>query len=146
MDHNQNDNGWDKWNSNASNNSYYNQPTHSPYKGRGFEYASLICGLISVTAVCTGLLSLPLGALSILFAILTYRAGKKMSSVSKMGIWLSCFGIGFSIITVIFTFATLPSRLKDETFRGQLDAIYEQTFGMDFDEFMEEYYGVTFDQ
>lgn len=146
MDHNQNNNGWDKWNSSASNNSYYNQPTHSPYKGRGFEYAALICGLISVTVTCTGVLSLPLGALGILFAILTYRAGKKMSPVSKAGIWLSCTGLVLAVAMTVFTFATLPARMKDPAFRNQLNIMYEQMFGMNFEEFMKENYNVTFEK
>ena len=88
MAYDQNQDGWDRWNSNASNSSYYNQPTHSPYKGRGFEYASFICGLISITAACTGIFSIPIGALGVLFAVLTYRAGKKMKPECRAGI---CF-------------------------------------------------------
>ena len=59
------DNGqWDRWNSNASNSSYYNQPTHRPYN-QGFAIASLVLGLLSVTLGCCGL-SIPLGAMGIL--------------------------------------------------------------------------------
>ena len=146
MDYNGNTNGWDRWNSNASHSSYYNQPTHSPHKGRGSEYASLICGLISLTVACTGVLSLPLGALGILFAILTYRSGKKMKPTSKAGIWLSCAGILSAIAMIVFTFVTLPARMRNENFRNQMNVLYQQTFGMDFEEFMEQYYGITFEE
>ncbi|HIW80140.1 MAG TPA: DUF2987 domain-containing protein [Candidatus Acetatifactor stercoripullorum] len=146
MAYDQNQDGWDRWNSNASNSSYYNQPTHSPYKGRGFEYASFICGLISITAACTGIFSIPIGALGVLFAVLTYRAGKKMKPECRAGIWLSCIGMASGIAMIIFTFATLPARLNDEAFRSQMNVMYQQMFGMDFETFMEEYYGVTFEE
>ena len=63
MDNNWNGNNGqrDRWNSSASNSSYYNQPTHRPY-GQTFSIASAICGLLSMTTSCTIILSLPLGA------------------------------------------------------------------------------------
>ena len=54
MDNNWNGNNGqqDRWNSNASNSSYYNQPTHRPY-GQTFSIASAICGLLAMTTSCT---------------------------------------------------------------------------------------------
>ena len=46
------DNGqWDRWNSNASNSSYYNQPVHKS-QGQAFSTAALVCGIVSVTTCC----------------------------------------------------------------------------------------------
>ena len=132
-----NDGSWDRWNSNASNSSYYNQPTHRPY-GQAFTIASGICGLMSVTACCTGILSLPLGALGILFAALTYRKGKKINSASLVGV------ISAVIIT-INTFTMLPTLMENESFRYQLDTMTQQMYGMDFQTFMEEFYGYSFE-
>lgn len=146
MDYHQNDGSYDKWNSSASNSSYYNQPTHSPYQGHGFEYAALVCGILSITLTCTGFLSLPLGALGVLFAVLTHRAGKKMSLISKTGIWLSCLGMISAVAILVSVFASLPALLKDDAYRSQLNMMYQQMFGIDFDAFMEEYYGVTFEE
>ena len=141
----QNNNGqWDRWNSNASNSSYYNQPTHRPY-GQGFMIASGICGLMSVTACCTGILSLPLGALGILFAALTYRKGKKMNSACLIGVVSSCLGIVSAIVLMINTFAMLPTLVENDAFRSQLDVVTQQMYGMDFKMFMEEFYGYSFE-
>lgn len=130
----------DRWNSNASNSSYYNQPTHRPY-GQGFLIASMICGALSVTACCTGIVSLPLGALGILFALLTCRRGKKMSGTALTGIVLSAMGIITGISMTIYSFWTLPEMMQDPVFRRQVDSISEQMYGMDFAEFMREYCG-----
>lgn len=148
MGYNQNDqNSWDngnqqrdRWNSSASDSSYYNQPTHRPY-GQGFIIASVICGVLSVTACCTGILSLPLGALGIIFALLTYRKGKRMSGSALTGIMLSAMGIVTGISMLIYSFVTLPQMMQDPFFRNQVDSITRQMYGMDFAEFMREYYG-----
>ena len=148
MGYNQNDqNSWDngnqqmdRWNSSASNSSYYNQPTHRPY-GQGFIIASMICGILSVTACCTGILSLPLGALGIIFALLTYRKGKRLNGSALTGIMLSIMGIVTGISMLIYSFATLPQMMQDPFFRSQVDSLTEQMYGMDFAEFMREYYG-----
>lgn len=147
MDHNQgngnqNNNQWDRWNSNASNSSYYNQPTHKPY-GQGFTMASVACGILSITTCCTGILPLPLGALGILFAVLVYRKGKKMNSACVMGITTSCLGIAVGVMMTVYSFAMLPFFLKDEAFRSQLDTLTQQMSGMDFEEFLKAYYGYT---
>lgn len=143
---NPNNNGnWDRWNSNASNSSYYNQPTHKPY-GQGFLMASCLCGFLSVTMCCTGVLSLPLGALGILFALLAYRKGKKMSSQGVVGITLSALGMLSGIALIIYSFVTLPEMLQDKAFRSQADIITEQMYGMDFAEFMEEFYGYSIEE
>ena len=152
MDHNQNNPvNWNRdyqqygrWNSSASNSSYYNQPTHRPY-GQGFIIASMICGILSVTACCTGILSLPLGALGIFFALLTYRRGKKMNGTALTGIVFSVMGIITGVSMLIYSFYTLPDMMRDPVFRSQIDAVTEQMYGMDFAEFVKEYYGYEFD-
>lgn len=141
---NRNDQQIDRWNSNASNSSYYNQPTHRPY-GQGFIIASMICGALSVTACCTGILSLPLGALGILFALLTYRKGKKINGSAMTGIFLSVIGIITGVSMIIYSFYTLPQMMQDPFFRSQVDAMTEQMYGMDFAEFMKEIYGYEID-
>lgn len=145
MDYNNdgsNPNDWDKWNSDASHNSYYRQPTHSPHKGKGFEYASFVCGIVSLAFVCTGILSLPVGALGILFAILTGRKGKKMNPMSRMGIWLSGVGFGIGIFFLLLTAVALPFYLQTEEYIQYRDRLYEQLTGMDYEEFMMENYHI----
>lgn len=134
---NQNNNQWDRWNSNSSNSSYYNQPTHRP-NGQGFTMASVTCGILSITTCCTGFLPLPLGALGILFAMLVYRKGKRMNSSCMMGIITSCIGMAVGLMMTIYSFAMLPAFLKNEEFRSQFDTLTQQMYGMDFDTFLEK--------
>lgn len=108
MDYNTNgrDNGqWDRWNSSASNSSYYNQPTRAP-QGQKFILASFLCGLLSVT-VCACGFSLPLGALGILFALLASRRGKPMDGVCRAGLTLSVIGTVMGVVIVIASQAYL---------------------------------------
>lgn len=149
MDYNQNDHNnqdkgqWDKWNSNASNSSYYNQPTHRPY-GQAFSVAAAICGLLSATTCCTVILSLPLGALGILFAVLAYRKGRKTSSTWVIGLTLSIVGLVSSLAITIYSVAMMPVLMRNETFRDQMNSVMQQIYGIDFTEFMEQYYGYSF--
>ena len=144
MDYNQNGgNQWDKWNSNASHSSYYQQPVREP-RGQGFTMASLTCGILSVTLCCTGVLSLPLGALGILFAVLVYRKGQQLNTPCILGIISSCLGIGIGIFLTVYSFVMLPALMKNEAFRNQINTMSEQLYGMDFEELMEEFYGYTF--
>ena len=146
MDNNWNGNNGqqDRWNSNASNSSYYNQPTHRPY-GQTFSIASAICGLLAMTTSCTIILSLPLGALGILFAVLAHRTKKKMNTTCVTGIALSCVGLVSAVSRIVYSFVMLPSLMENEAFRNQVNAVSQQLYGMDFDVFMEETYGYSFD-
>lgn len=150
MDYNQNsqnnqNNQWDRWNSDSSNSSYYNQPTHRPYR-QGFMLASGICGFLSVTTCCTGIFSLPLGALGILFAVLAYRKGKKLNGTCVAGIVLSCLGIIAGVVTIVSSLLMIPEMMKNDLYREQLDSVTEQMYGMDFAEFLEEFYGYSLDE
>ena len=141
---NRNNGQWDRWNSNASNSSYYNQPTHRPY-GQAFSVAAAVCGLLSVTTCCTVILSLPLGALGILFAYLAHRRGKRMSSACVTGLTLSIIGLAGAVVLMIYSLFMLPGFMKNEPFRNQLNTITEQMYGVSFSEFMEQYYGYSFE-
>ena len=141
---NGNNGQWDRWDSNASNSSYYNQPTHRPY-GQAFSTASAVCGLLAMATGCTVVLSLPLGSLGILFAVLARRSKKKMSNTCFAGLALSCAGLAAAVTMLVYSFAMLPSLMKDEGFRSQLDGVTRQLYGIDFSEFMKETYGYTFE-
>nr|WP_296486447.1 DUF4190 domain-containing protein [uncultured Acetatifactor sp.] len=136
---------WDRWNSNASNSSYYNQPTHRPY-GQTFSIAAAVCGLLSVTTSCTIVLSLPLGALGILFAILARRKGKKMNGTCTAGLVFSSAGLTFAVIMMIYSLVMLPVFMKDESFRNQINTMTERMYGIHFTDLMEEYYGYSFEE
>ena len=139
---NRDDRQWDRWDSNASNSSYYNQPTHRPY-GQSFAIASGICGILSLTSCCFVIISLPLAALGVLFAVLAYRKGRRMSNSCVTGILFSSIGLTCSAALIIYSLIMLPVFMKSDAFRSQFDAVTQQMYGMDFTEFMEEYYGFS---
>lgn len=125
---------------NGYNNNVYSSYNNGSYpvrkKTSGFSIASLILGITSIVTCCFGILSIPLGALSILFAVLSRKKGTGMPGMSIAGICTSICGIilgGFLLLYAL-------EGLYNPNFREQyLDPLYENAYGMDFEEFMERY-------
>ena len=67
---------------------------------------AMVLGILSITTCCLGFLSIPVGALGILFGVLSRRLGKKMPSASVVGIVLSSVGAiaGFIMFVYIHIF------------------------------------------
>lgn len=132
--------------SNSSNNPYHNQPTYNPYRKEAFAVASLVLGSISLLSACTFILPIPLGALGILFAVMAYRKGKKTHYMASAGTVLSCIGIFATILLFASYLMMMPTLLKSETFRKQLDSTSEQMYGKDFQEMVEDLYGIDINE
>lgn len=111
-----------------------------------FSIVSLILGILAILSICTAILPIPLGAGSILFAILGHRKGKQLDSMALAGILTSIGGIAMSVVLFAMTFMMLPTMLKDEAYREQLNTMSESMYGMSFDEMMEEAYGMDLDE
>lgn len=128
------------WNNGYNNNNIYGSYNNAGYpvrqKTSGFSIASLTLGIASIVTCCFGVLSIPLGALSILFAILSRRKNSGMPGMSIAGICTSIFGMllgGFLLFYVM-------QGIYNPNFREKyLDPLYENAYGMDFEEFMERY-------
>lgn len=139
------DENWDRWNSNSSHSSYYNQPTHRPY-GQAFAIVSLVLGLLSVTIGCCGI-SLPLGALGILFALLVRRKGRRMESTARAGFILSIIGFIMGIFLTIYAFISIPFLMQNDESRELFNIYFRAGTGMDLEEYLEyiqNNYGITF--
>ena len=139
------DRHWDRWNSNSSHSSYYNQPTHRPY-GQAFAVASLVLGLLSITIGCCGI-SLPLGALGILFALLVRRKGKRMNSTAKAGLIMSVIGFVMGILLTVYALVSIPIMMQNDEYRERFNTYFRAGTGMDFEDYLEyiqDYYGITF--
>ncbi|MGN0403231.1 MAG: hypothetical protein ACI4HQ_13365 [Acetatifactor sp.] len=124
---------WDHWDSNASHNSYYNQPVHTPYD-QGFAKASLVMGFLAATFSCWGL-SLPFGSLGILFAMLCKRKGVKLNSGCRTGLVLSVIGI---ISGILIIFYSVYMMLNNPEYMDQLNTITQSLYGMDFNELLQQ--------
>ena len=70
--------------------------------------ASLVMGIISLVLCCCFYVSIPLGALGILFAILSKGKDQTMSGRSKTGLGLSIAGL---VLTILLTIGMLVANL-----------------------------------
>lgn len=122
----------------------YRQP--SPVTRRNpFTIASLVLGICSLLTICTAILPLPLGALGIIFAILSYRKGRHMDGMAITGVATSCVGLIFSLIMFGITFAMMPSMLRDQEYRDMLNRYSESVYGQSYDDLFENTYGIDLD-
>ncbi len=115
----------------SDHNPYYNQPLHSPCRREGFAIASLAFAILSLLALCTLILPLPLGALSLLFAHLSHRRKKAMYSGAVAGILLSCISIFLALILSVFSWFSLSVIMKDPAQRQSLEQSMESLYGPD---------------
>lgn len=130
---------WSNQNNEYNNNGYGSYNTSGyPIRSRanGFAIASLILGIASIVTCCFGLFSIPLGALSILFAVLSRKNRTGMPGMSIAGIVTSVFGMLLGGFMLFYAF----EGLYNPDFREKyIDPMYEDAYGMDFEEFMERY-------
>ncbi len=126
------------FNQNSDNqNNFYNNVTPPMPRANGFAVASFVCGILAASLCCTGILGIPLGALSILFAVLSKRLGDKMPRMSTIGILLSIAGIILGILMVAYSFYVV---FNDSQVYEQVNTIMEQMYGIGLD----EYFGTFF--
>ncbi|HAD55196.1 MAG TPA: hypothetical protein DCG10_08445 [Lachnospiraceae bacterium] len=120
---------------NQNNQMNQNMPQVDP-KYRGLSIASMVCGICSLVLCCTGVLSIPAGALGILFAMLTRKKGQRMNNMCVAGIWLSCVGLALGIFITISSIVTV---FTDPSYMNMLDQMYLQMYGVDMEEFWQSY-------
>lgn len=111
-----------------------------------FTIASLVLGISSLLTVCTAILPLPLGALGIIFAVLSYRKGKQMDTMTVTGIATSCVGLFFSLVVFGIAFAMMPAMLRDPEYRDMLNRYSESMYGQSYDDLFENAYGIDIDE
>ena len=121
---------------------YY--PRYQPEPKNAFAIAAMILGMCSLATLCIIFPPIPLGALGILFVILSKRTGKKLQSTAITGLVTSLAGIILSIFMLVALFAFSFNMLKPEN-RDQLNEQFEQIYGMDYEEYMKQLYGEDFE-
>lgn len=126
------DRRWTDWDSrcphkeDSTRNPYYNQPTHSPYKGQGFAVASMVCGILSMMLTCLAIVPFILGAFSLLFASLAYRKGKRRNNLVFYGLVSSGFGMISAIIMLVQIFTMQLDGTQIGAYQQYLQEYYEQ--------------------
>lgn len=142
------------YNQNNQTNNYYENPNNyqapnnsqqpqrpAPKKKNAFSIASLVCGIISIVVCCCGFLSLPMGALSILFALLARRKGKSMDGMCITGIVTSVVGMICGIVFLIFTFGSTFETMNDPAYRDEMYDTMEEIYGEEMADYIFEFYG-----
>ena len=126
------DRRWTDWDAryphkeDSTRNPYYNQPTHSPYKGQSFAVACMACGILSMLLTCLAIVPIILGAFSLLFASLAYRKGKRRNHLVFYGLMSSGFGIISAIIMLVQIFTMQLDGTQMSAYQQYLQEYYEQ--------------------
>lgn len=127
-------------------------PPQTPKKMNAFTIASFICGICSVALCCVGILSIPLGALGILFAILSKQKNKSLESMSIAGLIFSIIGLVLGLLMSVFIIAVYlsdpdnRSSFGDEYRNGYWDSEYDDDYYDDhhyndhYDDYYNDYY------
>ena len=115
-------------------------------KQNPFVTPSLILGVLAFATIMTGVLPLLFGGLSILFAVLSHRRGKRLETPAFIGVIGSTIGIAFSTVLIILAVSMMPTLFRNPEYRDYLNNMSESMYGITFDEVMEEGYGVDLDE
>lgn len=119
------------YNNNLNNQNYYNnQPGQNPYeppKPNGFATASFVLGILSLVISCCFFISIPLGTLAVLFAILSKGASSHITGRAKTGLWL---GIGGLALTILLT-TVLISKSGWRNFTNEFYNYYDDSYYSD---------------
>ncbi len=115
----------------AENDSTYN--AYNPDRARNsFGTASLVMGIISTVILCTGVFSIPFGALGILFSLLSRRKGAPFANSALTGLVLSVTGM---VLGAALTGFAIYRLLYDPTVWDEINAYYPDLYkymGYDF--------------
>lgn len=113
-------------------------------KKNNFATAALIVGFCSLFLLITFILPLPLGALGILFVILSKRKGEKLAGTAIAGLITSVMGMLLGLALTVSVGVATFQMLKPEN-RDLLNRQFESIYGIDFDEYMDRLYGDDLD-
>lgn len=122
-----------------------NAPTPPPYmpKSNGMAAASMTLGIASIVLLCCSGAGFPVGALGIIFALLS-RQDRRMNTQAKAGLGLSIGGIVLSLLTVIASFVIL---FASGTFTDMLNMMnrYDITTPSGLEDFLEDWEDYMYD-
>ncbi len=100
-----------------------------------FAQAAFVFGLISIFTCMMFFISIPCGALAIIFALLSRKDQLALRGKAKKGLCLGVIGaVGSTAITVIMVAAAIKSMGGWESFLNEYINYYEQMTGMSVDD------------
>ena len=121
---------------NNSNGANYGTPDNPAGTNSKLASASMIIGLISLALLFTFVFasfSIPLGALGLVLAFLSTRAGKGVPTKAKTGILASSIGLGVGIILTVVSFVTVIKSGMLGSLLNTYSTMYEQMYGEEID-------------
>ncbi|WP_395026171.1 hypothetical protein [Robinsoniella sp.] len=111
-------------------NNYGQNPPPGNYgpgpESNSFSTAAMILGIVSLVSSCCLYISIPVGAVGIILALLSKGSSSKMDSRSKTGLGISIAGICISFVMIIAV-------LVSDTYLGSTQKLYQ--------DYLEYYYG-----
>lgn len=122
-------------------NTYQNPNTPPPYqppKSNGMATASLILGILSLVLCCCVYFSIPLGALAILFAILSRGSSRQMTGQAKAGLGLGIGGIVLTFIMILFTVIMMGTASLHQAMSEYMEDYYGDYYGNYYEESIPE--------
>lgn len=111
----------------------YNQQSFRPMQANpknGFETSSMILGICALVSCSCFYGAIPLGALSILFALFSRGGQMKMSPKAKLGLFL---GIAAILLTIAVTIGALYITLEEYGSFENILREYCTMYGLDFE-------------
>lgn len=111
-------------------NNYGQNPPPGSYgpgpESNSFSTAAMILGIVSLVSSCCLYISIPVGAIGIILALLSKGGSSRMNSRSKTGLGISIAGICISFVMIIAV-------LVSDTYLGNTQKLYQ--------DYLEYYYG-----
>ena len=121
---------------NNTNEGYYVTPDNPSGTNYKLASASMIIGLISLALLFTFVFSsfsIPLGALGLVLAFMSTRAGKGIPTKAKTGILASSIGLGMGIILTVVSFVTVVKSGMLGSLLNTYSTMYQQMYGEEID-------------
>ena len=127
---------------------YENQTARPVSRPNSFATASLVFGVLALVSVFTMIVipTIVFGSLSIIFAVLSKGADRKMGNRALGGTIVSASAFVINAAICVISFYVVfsdPQSTKD--YLNTMNQIYEEMTGISFDELLESY-GIDFDQ
>ena len=123
----------------ASQNEFTPEQKSGEKKLTGFSLATLVCAVLSLLSLCTGVFAISFGCMGILFVILARRKNQPMTNANYISMCMCLVGIILGISLVIYVLATviIPMLTDPEAFR-ELNTFYKNTYGVSLEEMLGE--------
>ena len=111
-------------------NYYYRQQR----RGNAMITVSLVFAILAICSICTGILPVFFGSLSIIFAVVSRGGELRFKGNAKVCVLLSVLSI---VAGITLTGVSIYRLQNDPAVRASVDQAFKQMYGVDYQEFMD---------